>query len=436
MLVMGLGRFGGGLGVTRYLLDHGYRVTLCDTATPDMLRKPLAELGYHEHLEVRLGPHLPEYLAGVHSIIVNPAVPKPWENQFLQEAIRRGIRLTTEIELAYGLLNPKRVIAITGSAGKSTTSAMAYHILKSQNIPSVLGGNIGGSILNRAELLQDDTTAVLELSSAMIYWLWDRERVSVEAPAVVCVTSYMPNHIDWHGDEKHYQSMKQRLLDVVPPSSIAILPNELQHWASCTQANIHMIHDEDQVQGCSVPGRHNAMNAAFAVAAVDSLHPCHHGRESYEAAVRGFTGLPHRLNLCVSKPGIDFYNDSKSTTPEATCMAVSALESRVPKNKVHLIVGGYDKGVALTAIALLGQDLAGMYAIGSTSNNIVSQNPDYVTDCRTLENAMDVISSRIQPGDVVLLSPGCASWDQFSNYEERGERFIELAKNFNRAMPC
>jgi UDP-N-acetylmuramoylalanine--D-glutamate ligase len=428
VLVMGLGRFGGGLGVTRFLLREGARVILNDRSSADELATPLKELGDHRNLTLALGHHDPSVLDNIDILVVNPAVPRPWDNAFINAAAARGIRVTTEIEIAYRLLNPDRVIAITGSAGKSTTSAMTHHALRALDIPSVLGGNIGGSLLDQLDTITPDTTIVLELSSAMLYWLWGRSTIDQPThPAVSCVTSYNPNHLDWHADETHYLASKKLILT---PDRDSVLPESLHDWANL---NSRILTGNDAIEGCAVPGHHNAMNASFAIACIRGLHP-HLSESDLIPAVQAFTGLPHRLHRSFEHQGVIYFDDSKSTTPQATLLAIKALETIAPRDRIHLIAGGYDKGSDLTPIANLAPELAGLYCIGTTAQSIVSASRSNAFNCNTLDHAMHQIHTRTQEGHLVLLSPGCASWDQFENYEQRGRRFVELAKAHAEAI--
>lgn len=435
-LVMGLGRFGGGLGVTRHLLKQGARVTLSDRGLPADLAAPLQQLGEHQNLRVVLGEHNPALLDGVDLLIVNPAVPRPWDHPFIRAAYARGIRVSSEIEIAYRLLNPERVIAITGSAGKSTTSAMTHHALNACGVNCFLGGNIGGSLLEHLDEIRPDTAIVLELSSAMIYWLWGAHQTQpLPPPAVACITSYSPNHLDWHGDESHYRSSKERLLQIMGESGRVVLPKPLESWSRCTRATVDIVHTDEAVAGCRVPGTHNAMNAACAVACALGLHQ-QLTPTLLTDGVRTFPGLPHRLHRAHERDGVAYIDDSKSTTPEATLLAVSALRETWRSDQIHLIVGGYDKGADLTPISDLAPALAKLYTIGTTGSRIATDSPSNAIESETLERAMAHILESVHTGDVVLLSPGCASWDQFTNYEERGQRFVQYANRSIGATPC
>lgn len=436
-LVMGLGRFGGGLGVTRYLLQSGARVTLNDQADADTLAEPLRELGTHKKLTIALGGHDPDLLDGIDLLVVNPAVPRPWEHPFIRAAQDRGIRITTEIEIAYRLLDPNRVVAITGSSGKSTTSTMTYYALTAFDpCGAIVGGNIGGSLLEQLNEIDPQTDIVLELSSAMIHWLWGDDRPDPPpAPKVACVTNFSPNHLDWHASEEHYRASKQRLLEILPASSTAVLGETIADWASFTKAQVRIVKQSEALGGLSVPGSHNAMNAAYALACAMALHP-DSDPEWLTDSILDFAGLPHRLHLCVETDTVRFYDDSKCTTPAATLLAVEALAEQCRTDQIHLIAGGYDKGSDLSPIAHLAPDLAGLYTIGTTGPAIAAAAPSNAHECSTLEQAMATIAEHTKPGDVVLLSPGCASWDQFTNYEARGQQFEELAQRQHKANPC
>ncbi len=435
-LVMGLGRFGGGLGVTRYLLDQGWRVTLNDQAEESDLREPLDRLGQHPHQSLALGGHDPALLKGVDLLVVNPAVSVPWSNPFIQAADQAKIEITTEIEIAFRLLNPPQIIAITGSAGKSTTSAMTHAALVHAGFNAHLGGNIGGSLLERIDSVGPSDPVVLELSSAMLYWLWGEHRDQPpHAPAVACVTSYSPNHIDWHGSESHYKQSKQRLPKILTGDSTLVLPKQLAGWAPESAAHITICAETDAIPGCSVMGAHNASNAALALACANALRSTADQSRLLEGITR-FPGLPHRLHRCHEDAGVVYIDDSKSTTPQATTLAVDAICTRVEPCRIHLIAGGYDKGADLQPIAEMAPKLAGLYAIGATAQALCAQSSSGAILCGTLQAAMQRVSERLTPGEFVLLSPGCASWDQFTNYEERGKRFYELARTRRQESAC
>ena len=329
--------------------------------------------------------------------------------------------ITTEIGLVVARLpDRRRVIGVTGSAGKSTTAAMTAHILRTCGRSAHLGGNIGGSLLGALTGIGPDEPVVVELSSAMLHWLGDW------SPGVAVVTNITPNHIDWHGSLEHYTESKLRILCSQQAGDSAVLGPTLGETATAAQVRRVVVEPSAGIEGLAVPGSHNALNAAMACAAVAQLVP-ELQTEALHDAVRTFPGLPHRLRLLGEDEGVRYYDDSKSTTPEATLLALRAFDDRGELGRVHLIAGGYDKGSDLAPIAARAAEIAGLYCIGKTGPRLAEAAGEHATECHTLDRAMREIRSRARRGDVVLLSPGCASWDQFENFQQRGQRFASLA---------
>ena len=416
--VMGLGRFGGGVGVTRWLAQAGARVTVTDLLDGTELAPALGELASYVQdgrVQLRLGGHRERDFVECDFVVVNPAVPMPWENRFLLAACRAGVSLTTEIGLTTERLRRRRVIGITGTAGKSTTAAMIHHVVQGLGHRCHLGGNIGGSLLEQLDDIRTDDWVVLELSSAMLWWLGDAALECGRAgwsPHVAVMTNLQPNHIDWHGTVEHYRRTKESIFRFQEPGD-------------------HVLHGTDGTDGAdgtdgvdaatiplTVPGRHNQANAqlAVAIAARVGLDP-----RTAARTLLHFPGLPHRLELVTERDGRRFFNDSKATTPQSTCLAVEAFDD---SRRVHLLAGGYDKKVDLSGIVELAPRLAGLYTMGATGRGLVDATREgHAEFCETVEIAVGRAVNRMKPGDVLLLSPGCASWDQFKNYELRGAAF-------------
>lgn len=428
VIVMGLGRFGGGAGAANYAASLGATVTISDRATADQLETGLAKIKSHLEtgaITLSLGEHDESLLETADILIVNPAVPHPWDNPYIALATALGVTIDTEIGLTTDRLthSDSTTIAITGSVGKSTTAAMTHHALQELGVPTILGGNIGGSLLNHG--IPSNATAVLELSSAMLHWL--RETRPAWSPSAAVLTSYEPNHLDWHATEPHYRAAKQHLLDTLENTTHAhaILGPSVVDWATPSNATRHAPSALDTQ--LVLPGEHNRTNAALAAAAIAAVTPNEPNHTAIADAIATFPGLPHRLAFAGSRRAktglIACYNDSKSTTPGTTAAAVEALRER--HDHIWLIAGGADKNIDLASLASLKR--VTLLTIGTTGPAIAAAAEAANTPhdhCHTLDAAVAHAASNANPDDALLLSPACASWDQFENYEARGHAFL------------
>lgn len=439
--VMGLGLFGGGLGVARWLHAQGAHVRITDRRGADILAgalvalEPLRSSG---RLEVECGQHTPEWFTQADLLVVNAAVPTPWSNPLLCSARKAGVPVTTEIRLSIEMLADRRTIGITGSAGKSTTSAMTLEALRASGRRAMIGGNYGGSLLGSADAAAAEWL-VLELSSAQLWWLSDeaadwsgRPRLGWR-PTIGALTNLAPNHVDWHGSVEHYLMSKG---GIVPASGQVVT------WFATDDPDAERAAAEaiggDRVWwrttppavavdglALAVPGAHMVQNARTALALLDCAsavdgHPV--DRHAATSAISAFPGLPHRMQRVGDWNGVACFNDSKSTTPAATIRALEAFDDL---SRVHLIAGGYDKHIDLSAIARLAPRLAGLYAVGQVEDQLVTSGG---MRCGTLDAAVPAAFGRARPGDSILLSPACASLDQYPNFEHRGDHFVALVR--------
>jgi UDP-N-acetylmuramoylalanine--D-glutamate ligase len=381
------------------------------------LAPALAALADVPIADFQLGGHREDAFRRADLIVVNPAV-RPG-NPLLEIARRAGVPRTTEIELFLRHC-PARTVGVTGSNGKSTTAAMTAGIFQAAGTTSWLGGNIGGSLLDRLDAMTAADWVVLELSSFQLWYL----DPAAPLPRIAVVTGCSPNHQDWHATMAEYVAAKQRLLTGQTPSDVAVLnthDGEAASWRGCVRGRLATPWPLEEIPELQVPGRHNRINAACAAAAA-MAGGC--GREAVEAGLRAFCGLPQRLEPCGTAAGRRFYNDSAATTPEST---IAALESLA--EPIWLLAGGRDKGFDFSRLAaVMASRARGAAFFGSVAESlrlrVAAVRPDLpCAAVETMDQAIQWCWSRSQPGDAILLSPACSSHDQFRNFRERGERF-------------
>ncbi len=424
VVVMGLGRFGGGVGVTGWLASRGASVVVTDMAGADQLTESLAQLK-GVNAEFHLGGHDPADLDNCDLLVVNPAVPD--DAPFLQAARRMGVALTTEINL-FCQRCPAPIVGITGSVGKSTTAAMTAAVLRRVRTTH-LGGNIGRSLLGdlAAGTIAADHVVVLELSSFQLSYT---PMVGI-SPHVALVTNLHANHLDRHGTMAAYAAAKKNIFRFQGADDVLIVPADdadVGPWADEAPGRAVRFDVDGEPFELRVPGRHNQTNAQAAWAIGSELGV---PRDAAAAALVEFTGLPHRLALAGEHRGVRFFDDSKATTPAG---AIVALRSFDP-GRLVAIVGGYDKQVPLDELCrVLADQCKTVVATGQVGGAIA----EGVRRCVTAGAAPEVIAApafddaiaaavhAAAAGDVVLLSPACASFDQFDNYIQRGLRFQEL----------
>ena len=418
--VMGLGHFGGGAAAARWLARRGAVVTVTDLADEDSLADSIAELGEERIDRFRLSGHHEDDFREADIVVVNPAV-RPGD-RYVQLAREHGVRITSEAELFLEAC-PAKTIGVTGSNGKSTTAAMIAAILGADGRTTWLGGNIGVSLLDHLDEMTADDWAVIELSS---FQLWQLGR-GAKIPQVAVVTNCSPNHLNWHRSFQDYTAAKMRIVGEQTPADMAVLGvagSQAAEWRAAVRGTLLPLVPEGDLPELAVLGTHNRANAVCAATASGGVG-C--GSRAVRQGLESFLGLPGRLQLIRTVSGRDIYNDTTSTTPDSTVAALAALEPRV-----WLMAGGMNKGLDLAPVsAALVRYSRGAAFFGSVGNllaeQVLARSNDFpCIATETMAGSLGWCWERSELGDAIVLSPGCASHDQFRNFHNRGCRFEEL----------
>ena len=439
VLVVGLGK--SGVSAALYLRRLGARVTVSDTRAGEALAKEIPAL-LDAGVMVETGGHGVLTFRRQDLIVVSPGVPLSTPE--IQKSIAFGVPVIGEIELAFQGLHGK-VIAITGSNGKTTTTSLVGHILQHAGMETKVGGNIGLPVVDLVEGSTEKTWSVLEVSSFQL------ETIDTFRPHIAAVLNITPDHLDRHGSFENYAAAKTRITENQEVDDFLVLNAEdkpAQMVAAKTRAQIFWFSGVRRVkQGAFVhadgvyflakeggtsepvmpvaeiplPGAHNVENVLAAIAMAKLVGA---STQAIREAVCSFKAVEHRLQFVRQARGVNYYNDSKATNVDATAKALASFAGGV-----RVILGGKDKGSDYTELLLLLKErTVAIYTIGAAASIIASQIGQDVslTPAGTLAEAVRMASSEAKAGETVLLAPACASFDQFTSYEHRGRAFAEL----------
>jgi UDP-N-acetylmuramoylalanine--D-glutamate ligase len=435
VLVVGAGK--SGRAAARLAYAHGASVTLADRRDVSGLGdavSTLAELGVRLHP----GGHPPELLEETNLVVLSPGVAPGVD--IVAEAHTRGIPVWGEVELA-ARFTAGRVIGITGSNGKSTVTAMTGAILRSAGIAGGTGGNLDTPLAGLLDRDAPDAVHALELSSFQL------ESIETFRPSVAVVLNLSPDHLDRHRTLDAYAAAKARIFENQSDDDFAVLNADdapSRRFDSAVRADLHWISTRSEtakgaflrngrlvlrtglgeeqllsIDALALAGAHNLSNAlAAALAARLAGAPL----DAIDAVLSSFEPLAHRLERVGTIREVAFYNDSKATNPAATLPALDAFAA----GTIHLIVGGKDKGGDWDALVdAVRERVRSVLVIGADPAPMMRRFADAgeLLECGTLERAVETAFANAAAGDVILLSPACASFDQFDDFEQRGETF-------------
>lgn len=439
VLVVGLGK--SGLAAALFLRRQGAQVTVSDVRSAQALGKDIPAL-IEQGIAVEAGGHGLLTFRRQDLIVVSPGVPLSTPE--LVQVHKFGLPIIGEVELAARFLKGK-TIAITGSNGKTTTTSLCGAILEQAGLPVHVGGNIGLPVIGLVEDSREDGWAVLEISSFQL------ETTEQFRPNIAVILNITPDHLDRHGSFSNYVAAKERIFAAQTAEDILILnaddevasraaaraPSQI-FWFSRKRvirqgAFVHdgviLFRASEQaapepilkLEDIPLKGAHNVENVLAAVCAARLAGAA---PEAIRAAVAGFRAVEHRLEFVAEVDGVSYYNDSKATNVDAAIKAIEAFPGGI-----HLILGGKDKDSDYRQLRpLLADRVKAVYTIGSAAEKITTHLDGAVqlVAAGTLDRAVSLAEEAAEEGDVVLLAPACSSFDQFDNYEHRGQTFKSL----------
>lgn len=449
----------------RFLLECGAKVNVRDKKEREVLLETLdIEALENEGVTFVLGEG---YLRGIDADIVYKTPGIRCDHAEILEAYDCGAYITGEME-AFLSLCPAKIIAITGSNGKTTTSTLCAKLLEAAGHRVFLGGNIGKPLLSEIDNMTPDDFVVLELSSFQLHTINRFENAGlpfahINFPNSAIITNVSPNHLDWHTSMEEYAEAKRAVFDFMPEDGRFVtnadcaITFEFAKYAETRELETVLVSREGNeagifyrdgsifrksgnketkllsAQDILIPGLFNVENYMMAYAAVEPyVTP-----QALEAVAKSFTGVPYRLELCADKNGVKYYDSSIDSSPSRTEATLSAFPESM-KKKVNIILGGYDKKIPFDTLGVpLCDTVCRAFICGNTAKKIEdaiksaeNYNPDTteIIMCESFDEAVLGATSAANEGEIVLLSPACASFDAFRNFEERGKRFKELVK--------
>ncbi|OQA36007.1 MAG: UDP-N-acetylmuramoylalanine--D-glutamate ligase [Parcubacteria group bacterium ADurb.Bin326] len=453
--VMGLGLYeeGSGISATKFLVEAGAKVTVTDLKTEVQLADQLKRLGkMKDKIKLVLGKHRVSDFKGVDLVVRNPGVPA--SSKFLKLARANKIPIVNDISLFFQLIDRKRVLAVTGTRGKSTTTTLLYEFIRRIDKNAVLGGNITKSPLAQMPLVSRGGNVVLELSSWLLEGLEDIKR----SPHLAVFTNIYPDHLNTYKGIKEYAEAKKNIFKYQTPQDYVILNRDNPYtlkmgkevvaqrfWYSLNpfkeengcfvrSGNIYFRHNGVEQKICStktlrLPGEHNLSNALASIcgAMIYGLRPA-----QVIAVLKDFKGVPNRLELLKEVGGVKYYNDTTSTTPEATIAALRALGG---KKNIVLIAGGSDKGLDFKVLSKeIGKQCRLAILLTGTGTErlkplLLKQKELDLAEVSSMKEAVALAKDQATKGGIVLLSPACASFGMFINEFDRGNQFIKIIKS-------
>ncbi len=442
-----------GIGVSnlpliRLLAECGAKVTAHDKRTKEQLEDTYDELKQLGVSMVLGDGYLDEISPSCKVVFKTPGIR--YDVPALKKAAENGAQITSEMELFFELC-PAKKIAVTGSDGKTTTTSLVYDMLKRGGHKCYLGGNIGHPLVGELDEITADDIVVVELSSFQLHTM-------KHSPDIAIVTNVTPNHLDWHTDYEEYINSKKAVFAFQNENGKAVLnfdnditrkfgeetQNAVYFSSRSTLKDGYCLNDKKivfmkdgevnrevlDIDTIYIPGMHNVENYMAAIAATD----CFINDEVVCETAVEFKGVPHRIEFVRELDGVKYYNDSIASTPARTTAGLVSFDGA----EIVLIAGGYDKKIPFDEFGtVVNEKVKKLVLVGVTSEKIETavKNADNYNNlpiyrCTEFKEAVEKARSIAEKGDVVILSPACASFDLFKNFEVRGDAFKDIVKGF------
>lgn len=443
VLLVGLAKTG--VSTIKHLNRLGAKVVVNDIKDKDKLKDILDELSDLNNVEYILGHH-PENIDDIDMTVVSPGVPL--DLPFILKIKSKNIEIIGEVELAYRLSKNPIFIGITGTNGKTTTTSLVGEIFKKANRDTYIVGNIGNPVIDTVELTNEDSYLITELSSFQLESIVDFK------PKVASILNFSPDHLNRHHTMENYIAAKANIFKNQDENDFAILnyddmevrklapkckgqiiffsrKEKLEKGVYLDENNNIVIHIDEKIvllnkKELSLPGNHNLENC---MAAIAMAYVCNINLDTLKHILKTFKAVEHRLEYVRTINDIMFVNDSKGTNPDSTIKAITSYES-----PVILIAGGYNKESDFNELLEIGKEnIKSLVLMGETADIIekTAKEKNYKSIIRVnnMKEAVEVSYKQAEKGDVVLLSPACASWDMYKSFEARGCDFKDNVNN-------
>lgn len=403
--IMGLGLIGGGKGVAKFFAKQGAKVLVTDLRTREELKPSLEKL---KGLPIRfvLGKHREEDFINTDLVIKNPGV-RP-DSFYLKIAKKHNISIKTDISIFFDLCKGI-IIGVTGTKGKSTTATLIYKLLKTKYPKTILAGNIGVSPLEILPRVDKETKVVLELSS---FELEDLKK----SPKTAVITTLFPDHLNRYKNFKEYVEAKKPIFKYQKKNDVLVLNyDDLETRKLAKEASSKVLFF-----------RGSNISAAILVAKIFKI-----SKKSIKKVLSDFKGIPNRQEIIATKKGVKYINDTTATTPQSVILAINTFKKRFPKSKILLIAGGQDKNLNYENLAReIRKNVNYLILLPGTASDKIKKELGSlrVQWAKSMRDAVKKVAAMSQKGDIVLLSPGAASFNLFKNEFDRGEQFIKETK--------